>query len=215
MDLHDVSQAKTQVRGARARGAHNPLIAAKEAHARRRMHMEMTTRFQAQLQRYKANLGSNANRSALINPDRAINVTRSGRSNQRTRQTLHFTNSQQVAKVQRFVNGTQITARGLLVLDFGLRTNWVGNTYYNGGDAVRMGITQYSGFDTGAATGYLVGVGTKAIGLALMLSPAGWVVLIGAAAVVGFGAATLADNGVQKATGYGYDTVSGYIRVRR
>ncbi|MDP5134403.1 hypothetical protein ORJ04_00380 [Rheinheimera baltica] len=214
LDLHDASQAKAQASGARTRGAHNSIITAKEAHAKR-MHADMVQRFQTQLQRYQANLKSSANRSALLNVERGINVARSSRNNQRTGQTLRFANNQQVATVQRLVNVTQIVGRGVLVLDFGLRTNKVSTAYRTGGDASRMAVTQYSGFAANAATGAAVAAATKTIGIALVLGPVGWVVLIGAAIVIGLTAATLADHGVQKMTGYGYDALSGYVRGRR
>lgn len=51
--------------------------------------------------------------------------------------------------------------------------------------------------------------------MTLMLSPAGWMVLIGAAAVLGFFAASSVDSGVQKLTGYVYDTARSNIRGRR
>lgn len=208
LDLHDASQAKSQVRGARARGAHNPLLAAKEAHARR-MHADMTARFQAQLQRYHATLGANANRSALLNPDRAVNVARHGRNNQRTGQTLRFANSQQVSTVQRFARNTQYAGRGLLLVDFGVRTHSV----YHADDRMREGVTQYSGFGAGALTGIAIGKGSitaiSALSLAVTLTPVGWVVIIGAAAVLGFGAATFMDNAAQDVTGYAYDRIRG------
>lgn len=202
LDLHDASQAKANANGARTKGAHNAVIAAKQAHAKR-MHADMVQRFQAQLQRYQANLKSGASRSALLSAERGINVARSGRSNRRTGQTLRFANNQQVATVQRFVKGSDLVGRGVLMLDFGLRTNKVLTTQ---GDAGRMAATQYSGFLANAGTGFLVAVGTKAIGMALVLSPLGWVVLIGAAAVVGFTAATLADNWAQNVSGKIYDS---------
>lgn len=209
VDLHNASQAKAQVSGARTRSAHNSVIATKEAYARR-MHADMKQRFQFQLQRYSANLRSQASRSALLNADRGVNIARSGRSGQQTSQSLHFANSQQVATVQRFVNGTQIVGRGLLVLDFSSRTHKVMTTQ---GDATRMGITQYSGFAAGALTGYAFGKGSvvaiSAISLALTLSPAGWVFLIGSAAVLGFTAATAMDNWAQNETGYIYDRIRG------
>lgn len=208
LDLHDASQAKAQASGARTRGAHNAVIAAKEAHAKL-MHADMMQRFQAQLQRYQANLKSSASRSALLNVERGINVARSGRNNQRTGQTLRFANSRQVATVQRLVKGSTLVGRGVLLLDFGLRTNKVNTAYLNGGDGDRMAVTQYSGFAANAVTGFMVAAGTKALGMALVLSPVGWVVLIGAAAVVGFTAATLADNVVQDEAGNLYDRIRG------
>ncbi|CAM3795383.1 hypothetical protein [Rheinheimera salexigens] len=201
LDLHQASQAKAQAQGARTKGAHNSIIAAKEAHARL-MHAEMEQRFQQQLQRYRANLGSSAKRSALLSADRGVNVARSGRNNQRTGQTLHFANSQQVATVQRFVSSTNMIGRGILVLDFGLRTEKV----YNAKDSWREGVTQYSGFGASAGMGALVASGTKSIGMALMLSPAGWVVLIGAAVVVGFMAVSWLDNKTQDVSGRFYDS---------
>lgn len=205
LDVHNASQAKAQASGARTRGAHNAVIAAKEAHAKR-MHADMVQRFQAQLQRYQANLKSSASRSALLNVERGINVARSGRNNQRTGQTLRFANSQQVATAQRFVQGTDLVGRGVLVLDFGLRTNKVNTAYRTGGDASRMAVTQYSGFVFNAGTGYFVAAGAKALGMALVLGPVGWVVLIGAAAVVGFTAATWMDNKAQDVSGKIYDS---------
>ena len=205
LDLHDASQAKANANGARTKGAHNAVIAAKQAHAKR-MHADMAQRFQAQLQRYQANLKSSASRSALLSAERGVNVARSGRSNRRTGQTLRFANSQQVATVQRLVKRTELVGRGVLLLDFGLRTNKVLTTK---GDAMRMAVTQYSGFAANAVTGFAVAAGAKAIGIALVLSPVGWVVLIGAAAVVGFTAATLADNVVQEETGNLYDQIRG------
>ena len=211
VDLHDASQAKSQASGARTKGAHNSVIATKQAHAKR-MHADMVQRFQAQLQRYQANLKSSASRSALLNADRGINIARSGRSGRQTSQSLHFANSQQVATVQRFVNGTQIIGRGLLVLDFSSRTHKVMTTQ---GDATRMGITQYSGFAAGALTGYAFGKGSvvaiSAMSLALTLSPAGWVFLIGSAAVLGFTAATAMDNFFQERSGRMYDRLKGRL----
>ena len=207
--LHDASQAKLQASGARTKSAHNSVIASKAAHAKR-VHAEMVQRFQAQLQRYHANLSSQAGRSALLNAERGINIARSGRRGHQTSQSLHFANSQQVATVQRFVNGTQIIGRGLLVLDFGSRTHKVMTTQ---GDATRMAVTQYSGFAVGAGTGILVGKGSVAaigaLSLAFTLSPVGWILLIGAAALISFGAATAADNLTQDVTGYGYDLLRG------
>lgn len=207
--LHDASQAKLQASGARTKSAHNSVIASKAAHAKR-VHAEMVQRFQAQLQRYHANLSSQAGRSALLNAERGINIARSGRRGHQTSQSLHFANSQQVATVQRFVNGTQIIGRGLLVLDFGSRTHKVMTAQ---GDATRMAVTQYSGFAAGALTGYAFGKGSvaaiSAISLGLTLTPVGWVILIGSAAILGFTAATAVDNWAQNETGYVYDRIRG------
>lgn len=206
MDLHEASQAKAQANGSRTKGAHNTVIAAKEWHARR-MHAEMELRFKTQLQRYAANLGSGAKRSALINADRGINIARSGRNNQKTGQTLRFANSQQVATVHRFVNNSQVLGRGILALDFGLR----GIEVYKADDKLRESIVQYSGFFAGTTTGILFGKGAtlaiSKISLALTLTPVGWVVLVGGAIALGFATASITDNSTQRLSGTIYDTV--------
>lgn len=183
-------------------------FAAKEAYARR-MHAEMELRFKAQLQRYAANLGARAKRSVFLNADRGINIARSGRSNEKNGQSLRFANSQQVNTVHRFVNGSQMLGRGVLALDFGLR----GVKVHNADDKLREGIVQYSGFAAGAATGYAFGKGAtlaiSRISLALTLTPAGWVVLVGSAIVLGFLAASYMDNSTQARAARIYDRVAG------
>lgn len=204
LDLHEASQAKAQASGSRTKGAHNAVIAAKEFHARR-MHAEMNLQFKTQLQRYAANLGASAKRSVLLNAERGINVARSGRSNQRNGQTLRFANSQQVATVKRFVNDSQMLGRGILALDLGLR----GIKVYSADNRGREGVSQFAGFLASAGTGALVALGTRSIGIALMLTPLGWKVLIGAAIVGGFMAASYADNDFQDRAGRIYDRISG------
>jgi hypothetical protein len=206
LDLHEASQARAQASGARTKGAHNSVIVTKEAYARR-MHAEMELRFKAQLQRYAANLGARAKRSVLINAERGTNIARNGRSNQKNGQSLRFANSQQVNTVHRFVNGSQMLGRGVLVLDFGLR----GVKVHSADDKLREGIVQYSGFAAGATTGFLFGKGATLaiarISLALTLTPVGWVVLLGSAIALGFAAASIADNGTQRLSGTIYDTI--------
>ncbi|MEH8018376.1 hypothetical protein MN202_14135 [Rheinheimera muenzenbergensis] len=205
LDLHEASQAKAQATGARTKGAHNAVIAAKESHARR-MHAEMNLQFKTQLQRYAANLGASAKRSVLLNAERGINVARSGRSNKRNGQTLRLANSQQVATVKRFVNDSQMLGRGVLFLDVGLR----GIKAYNADNSGREGVSQVFGFGSSAGTGALVAWGTRSIGMALMLTPIGWKILIGAAIVGGFMAASYADENFQELGGRLYDR----LRVR-
>ena len=104
-DLHQSSQAKSAVSGARARGAHNPLIAAKEA-AVRAAHADLITRFQAQLKRYAALNKASNTKTSLANVDRSINVAKSGRNmhgnsagSQRTSEYKHQTDKNDKAAV--------------------------------------------------------------------------------------------------------------------
>ncbi|SEB05132.1 hypothetical protein SAMN04488051_1234, partial [Alkalimonas amylolytica] len=188
--------------GARGRGAYNPQIAAKEAQVRR-LHADMQQRFQSQLARYKANLGTQANRSALANVDRGVNVARSGRSmhsntavGRRTGRTLNVANGEQARTLQRFMKRTTILNRWVIGLDLGLRSARVNTAFQSGGrrSGVREGFRQVGGFSLSLGAGYLAVGAAKAIGIALSLTPAGWVVLIGAAVVLAVVAASRADS---------------------
>ncbi|SEB03117.1 hypothetical protein, partial [Alkalimonas amylolytica] len=212
MDLHEVSQAKTQARGARGRGAYNPQIAAKEAQVRR-LHADMQQRFQSQLARYKANLGTQANRSALASVDRGVNVARSGRSmhsntagGRRTGRTLNIANGAQAQQVMRFIRGLQIASPLVMTWDFRSRSRKVRRARLNGENYRRERAKQYSGFVAGSMTGTAI-VGA-AISIGLGLTPAGWVLLIGAS-VVAFAASTAVDSLTQRGVELSYDYIFG------
>ncbi|MEE2000778.1 hypothetical protein QWY20_04880 [Alkalimonas sp. MEB108] len=208
MDLHEVSQAKTQARGARDRGAYNPQIAAKEAQVRR-LHADMQQRFQSQLARYKANLGTQANRSALANVDRGVNVARSGRSlhsntagGRRTGRTLNISNGAQAQQVMRFIRGLQIASPLVMAWDIRGRNQKVRRVQQSSGDYKRERARQIGGFVSGSVVTSIVVRGVIAIGLGL--TPAGWVLLIGASAVA-FAASSALEPLGQDAGEFVYD----------
>jgi hypothetical protein len=90
----------------------------------------------------------------------------------------------------------------LFVLDAGLH-----GMYQSGGDWQRQAVMEVTGFGLGGAFG--LGAGQLAISgltaLGLGLTPVGWVVMIGAAAAVGSGAAYVADSKAQSVAGAIYD----------
>lgn len=208
VDLHEVSQAKTQARGARGRGAYNPQIAAKEAQVRR-LHADMQQRFQSQLARYKANLGSQANRSALANVDRGVNVARSGRSmhsntagGRRTGRTLNIASSEQARQLQRFLRGLQFAGPAVMAWDAHGRSRRVRQVRIEGGDYRRERARQMGGFVLSNLAG--TGIVGAAVVIGLGFTPAGWVLLIGAS-VTAFAVSTAFDSRGQNLGEYVYE----------
>src|SRR5690606_15373044 len=140
-----------------------------------------------------ANLGKNRG-NALSGADRGITLA------QRRGRGINVASTTQALQISRMSSGIAYTGKGLIALDAGIRINGVHNTYKQSGNWKREAVVQSAGFVAGTAAGLYIGsqvvAGLTAIGLAL--TPVGWVVLIGAGLAAGFGAAYLADNGLQK-----------------
>lgn len=99
----------------------------------------------------------------------------------------------------------RVAGPGFIVVDAGLRMNLVRNELEHGGNWQRETGVQSAGFTAATAAGIGVGMAAKA-GLAaaqltLMATPVGWCMAIGAAAVIGYGAATGADSIVKEIAG--------------
>ncbi len=212
-DLHQASQAKSAVSGARARGAHNPLIAAKEA-AVRAAHADLIERFQAQLKRYAALNKASRTKTTLANVDRSINVAKNGRNmhgtsagSQRTANTLQVSTSQQVIALNNYARYSRILGNGAIVVDIGFRANRVKGVSANGGDGTREFVVQSAGLTASIGTGLVVGKVAAGIGLKLALGPVGWVVLIGVGLYAGYNLSKNMDDTFQDISGWGYDVV--------
>ncbi|SNY44505.1 hypothetical protein SAMN06297280_0744 [Arsukibacterium tuosuense] len=213
-DLHQSSQAKSAVSGARARGAHNPLVAAKEA-AVRAAHADLITRFQAQLKRYAALNKASNTKTSLANVDRSINVAKSGRNmhgnsagSQRTANTLQVSTSQQVVALNNYARYSRILGNGAIVIDAGFRVNKVNNVYASGGDGTREAIVQSAGLSASVITGVGVGKLAVSIGIKLALGPVGWVCLIGVGLYAGYNLSKHADESAQNFFGKRYDQIT-------
>lgn len=217
-DLHQASQAKSAVSGARARGAHNPLIAAKEA-AVRAAHADLIMRFQAQLKRYAALNKASSTKTTLANVDRSINVAKSGRNmhgnsagGQRTANTLQVSTSQQVVALNNYARYSRILGNGAILVDIGFRANRVKGVSANGGDGTREFVVQSAGLSASLVTGIGVGKLAVGIGIKLALGPVGWVCLIGAGIYAGYNLSKTTDEFAKEFAGIKYDQVK---RMRR
>ena len=217
-DLHQSGLAKRAVNGARAKGAHNALIAAKEA-AARLAHEELMQRFQAQLQRYAALNKASSTKTSLANVDRSIAVAKDGRNmhgnsagSQRTANTLQVSTSQQVIALNNYARYSRILGNGAIVIDIGFRASKVRGATANGGDGTREFVIQSAGLTASVGTGLVVAKLAAGIGIKLALGPVGWVVLIGFGIYAGYNASKATDEFAQEYFGAKYDKIT---RMRR
>lgn len=113
-------------------------------------------------------------------------------------QRIQVSNGYDQHRMGLLARGTRAAGPGFILLDAGIRYNLVRNEYRHGGDWQREAFVQSAGFGGATAAGIGVGMAAKA-GLAaaqisLMATPVGWCMVIGTAAVVGYGLATGADS---------------------
>ena len=166
---------------------------------------QLNQKFQVEMARIvpRADIGKNRG-TALTSSERGIELTRHSKG-----RGLHVTDQIQAGGLVKFSRAIRFVGNGAVVLDAGLRANNVRRTHHAGGDWMRETSVQLTGFGLGGAVGSFMGKNTVIGGamlvakMGLALTPAGWVVLIGAGVAVGF------------AAGYGFDrlgqTLSSYI----
>ena len=140
----------------------------------------------------------------MTNAERAIGMAKGVK----TYQPLNITNATQFGKVLTFAKAANYVGKGALVLDAGFRVQGVSGDKAAGRDWQRRAVMETTGFGLGAAAGTFVGGGiiASSLGVALMATPVGWVLVIGAGITAGYFAAKGADWGGKKAAGYAYDT---------
>ncbi|MBC6904590.1 hypothetical protein DWB84_03805 [Saccharophagus sp. K07] len=157
----------------------------------RSAYAELQKKYQTELKKVAPanSLGKNRG-NALAGADRGITLAR------RRGRGINVASNAQALQIARMAKGISYAGKGLIALDAGIRVNKVRNVHRQGGNWQREATIQTTGFGLGAATGMFIGkvavAGLTTIGLGF--TPVGWVVLIGAGVVVGFGAAMAMDN---------------------
>ena len=139
----------------------------------------------------------------MVGAERGITLAGRGRKARR----LHVANGAQASRIALLARGTRYAGNGLILLDAGIRVQKVRGAYDSGGDWQRQAVLETTGFGAGGAAGLLAGKGAIAgmTVLGLAATPVGWVVLIGVAAAVGFGAAYYMDKKAKSVAGLIYD----------
>lgn len=143
--------------------------------------------------------------NALSNPQRGITLAERSKP-----QGIHVADGYRQGSMARLATAVRYAARGAVFLDAGLRINTVRNEYQVGGDWQRETFAQTAGFSGSLASGAVVGgiakAGLVAAKITLMASPAGWCLVIGSAAVFGFGLAAGVDAAFQRGARALWDT---------
>ena len=139
----------------------------------------------------------------MTNSQRAIGMAKGVK----TYQPLNITNGAQFGKVLTFAKAANYVGKGALILDAGFRVQGVSADKTAGRDWQRRAVMETTGFGLGAAAGAYVGGGIIAstLGVALMATPVGWVLVIGAGITAGYFAAKGGDILGKGLSGVMYD----------
>lgn len=139
--------------------------------------------FQAELTKYFPHSAGRRG-TIMTNAERAIGMAKGVK----TYQPLNITNGLQFGKVLTFSKAANYAGKGALIVDAGFRVDGVIADKTAGRDWQRRAITETTGFGLGAAAGTFVGGGiiASSLGVALMATPVGWVLVIGAGLTAGY-----------------------------
>jgi hypothetical protein len=159
--------------------------------------------FKAELNKYFPHSAGKRG-TIMTSSERAIGMAKGVK----TYQPLNITNGAQFGKVLTFAKAANYVGKGALILDAGFRVQGVSADKAAGRDWQRRAVMETTGFGLGAAAGAFVGGGIIAstLGVALMATPVGWVLVIGVGITAGYFAAKGFDSIGQIAAGYAYDT---------
>lgn len=155
--------------------------------------------FKAELNKYFPHSAGKRG-TIMTNSRRAIGMAKGVK----TYQPLNITNGVQFGKVLTFAKAANYVGKGALILDAGFRVQGVSADKAAGRDWQRRAVMETTGFGLGAAAGAFIGGGiiTSTLGVALMATPVGWVLVIGAGITAGYFAAKKGDM-------FGQDIASG------
>ncbi|BBA35446.1 uncharacterized protein sS8_3509 [Methylocaldum marinum] len=150
-------------------------------------------------------LGKNRG-NALTSAERGIPL-----ASRRRGRGLHVADYGKAVELSNLAKGIQHVGRGMIVLDAGIRLRGVRKKYLRGENWMREASVQATGFGLGGAAGTLAGTVTVSAlsTIALAATPVGWVIVIGAGLVVGFGVATVVDQAGQSLARGLWDLSSG------
>jgi hypothetical protein len=156
------------------------------------LHKELNYKFKNLLTRYAPKAGSKGN--VWTNAQRGINQAKSARNYK----PIQLNNSQTYKQVGRLVSKAKWTGYGALVVDAGFRAEDVYDQYKAGGNwqksaAVETAALGMSGF-VGGLLGTAMASGVElALGVALVATPVGWALIIGAGLAAGYAGAVAGD----------------------
>jgi len=171
----------------------------------RTLSKDFNHKFKAEINKYVGRV-KNKKGTVYNNAQRGVNVAKSGRSIK----PIQFTSTVDFQNLRAFEKGANVLSKGLFVIDAGIRAGNVHSDYLAGRDWQKRAVVETAGFGTAGAFGLIAGgaVVEAALGIALLATPVGWVIIIGAGITVGYLAAKVGDGLGQDAAGYLYDKSS-------
>jgi hypothetical protein len=165
---------------------------------------DFKSKFQSELNKY-VNRVKNKKGTVYTNPERGINKAKSSR----TIKPIQFTTASAFQNLRAFEAGANVLGKSLIVIDGIVRMGHVHVDYLSGKNWEKRAVVETTGFGFATAAGIFAGqtvVSSAAgLGIALLATPAGWVIIIGAAITVGIVAAKGGDWFGQLAANKSYD----------
>jgi len=201
-----VKEALEKVReGAKAKYPRHKMVTLEESV--RTASKEFNTKFQIEINKY-VNRVKNKRGTVYTNAQRGINKAKSSR----TIKPIQFTSTSAFQNLRSFETGAKVLGGGLIALDAGVRAGNVHVDYLSGKNWQKRAAVETSGFGLGTAAGLFAGqavVSSAAgLGIALLSTPVGWLIIIGAAITVGIIAAKSGDMAGKFIANQAYDMSS-------
>ena len=165
---------------------------------------EFNSKFQTEINKY-LNRIKNKKGTVYTNAERGIGQAKGSR----TIKPIQFTTTTEFQNLRAFETGANILGKGLIVLDAGIRAGKVHTDYLSGKDWQKRAAVETAGFGTstffGIAAGQATIAGASNLGIALLATPAGWIIIMGAAITIGMIAAKSGDIAGKIAANQAYD----------
>jgi hypothetical protein len=165
---------------------------------------DFKSKFQSELNKY-VNRVKNKKGTVYTNPERGINKSKSSR----TIKPIQFTTASAFQNLRAFEAGANVLGKSLIVIDGIVRMGHVHVDYLSGKNWEKRAAVEATGFGLGAAAGIIAGTATvqaaTGLGIALLATPTGWVIIIGASIAVGIIAAKTGDDIGQFGANQAYD----------
>lgn len=166
----------------------------------RTLSKDFNSKFQAEISKY-INRVKNKKGTVYTNAQRGINKAKSSR----TIKPIQFTSTTAFQNLRSFETGANVLGKSLIMLDAGVRAGNVHVDYLSGKNWQKRAAVETAGFGTAAGLASGAAVVEAGIGIALLATPIGWVIIIGASLTVGIVAAKVGDNLGKFGANHAYD----------
>lgn len=157
----------------------------------RTLSKDFNNKFQAEINKYVIRV-KNKKGTVYTNAQRGIDIAKSGR----TVKPIQFTSTTAFQNLRSFEAGANFLGKSLIMLDAGVRAGDVHADYLSGKDWQKRAAVETASFGTSTIFGIAAGQATvtaaSGLGIALLATPVGWVIIVGAAITVGIIAANQA-----------------------